>query len=268
MRRTSSSRGQPWWRAKRMSSFAFETTALCCGVPATVTPCPRRTSSSPSSRSTRSARRTVLAFTWRTAASAFAEGSRSPGLISPSAIARRISAATCSKSANASDELSRKRAQAVFRNRQHFVGAVVEHRTRSPRPCRGLSEALIENVLPASRIRRLTRREEIAVESLHEVVHPVPGGAFDEVLALLPNIWVRTPVLAVGKFSQHERPSDTPTPSDRVGGVMDLIASAASFEDDHQPRTPFAPISNETTSRPVQGRGARECSPPPQSLRA
>ena len=59
-------------------------------------PRPRRNSSSPSSRSTRSERSTVLVLTPRTAARSLAGGSRSPGFASPSAIARRISPATCS----------------------------------------------------------------------------------------------------------------------------------------------------------------------------
>jgi hypothetical protein len=66
------------------------------GVAATEMPRPRRNSSSPSSRSSRSARRTVLVLTPRTAARSFAGGRLSPGFASPSAIARRISAATCS----------------------------------------------------------------------------------------------------------------------------------------------------------------------------
>ena len=44
----------------------------------------------------RSARSTVFVLTPRTAARSFAGGSRSPGFASPSAIARRISPATCS----------------------------------------------------------------------------------------------------------------------------------------------------------------------------
>ena len=59
-------------------------------------PRPRRNSSRPSSRSSRSARSTVLVLTPRTAARSFAGGRRSPGFASPSAIARRISPATCS----------------------------------------------------------------------------------------------------------------------------------------------------------------------------
>ena len=59
-------------------------------------PRPRRNSSSPSSRSSRSERSTVLVLTPRTAARSFAGGRRSPGFASPSAIARRISPATCS----------------------------------------------------------------------------------------------------------------------------------------------------------------------------
>jgi len=50
----------------------------------------------PSSRSSHRARRTVLVLTPRTAARSLAGGSRSPGRASPSAIARRISPATCS----------------------------------------------------------------------------------------------------------------------------------------------------------------------------
>ena len=72
------------------------TTAPRSGVPATEMPRPRRNSSSPSSRSRRSERSTVLVLTPRTAARSLAGGSRSPGLASPSAIARRISPATCS----------------------------------------------------------------------------------------------------------------------------------------------------------------------------
>src|SRR5438128_1823256 len=59
-------------------------------------PRPRRNSSRPSSRRTRRARRTVFVLTSRTAARSRAGGRRSPGPASPSAIARRISAATCS----------------------------------------------------------------------------------------------------------------------------------------------------------------------------
>src|SRR5437764_3720633 len=73
-------------------------TAPFSGVPATVTPRPRRNSSIPSSRRRRKERSTVFVFTPRTAARSRAGGSRSPGFASPSAIARRISAATCSKS--------------------------------------------------------------------------------------------------------------------------------------------------------------------------
>src|SRR4029077_3757730 len=73
-------------------------TALFSGVPATVTPRPRRNSSRPSSRRSRSERKTVFVFTPSTAARSRAGGKRSPGFASPSAIALRISAATCSKS--------------------------------------------------------------------------------------------------------------------------------------------------------------------------
>ncbi len=59
-------------------------------------PRPRRNSSRPSSRSSRSERSTVFVFTPRTAARSLAGGRRSPGFASPSAIARRISPATCS----------------------------------------------------------------------------------------------------------------------------------------------------------------------------
>jgi hypothetical protein len=59
-------------------------------------PRPRWNSRRPSSRSWRSARRTVLVLTPRTAARSRAGGSRSPGTASPSAIARRMSAATWS----------------------------------------------------------------------------------------------------------------------------------------------------------------------------
>src|SRR5436190_2879487 len=65
------------------------------GVPVTVMPRPRRNSSRPSSRSSRSARSTVFVFTPSTVARSFAGGKRSPGFASPSLIARRISAATC-----------------------------------------------------------------------------------------------------------------------------------------------------------------------------
>jgi hypothetical protein len=58
-------------------------------------PMPAAELSSPSSRSTRSERSTVLVLTPRTAARSLAGGRRSPGFASPSAIARRISAATC-----------------------------------------------------------------------------------------------------------------------------------------------------------------------------
>jgi hypothetical protein len=66
------------------------------GVPATEMPRPRRNSRSPSSRSSRRARSTVLVLTSRMAARSLAGGRRSPGLASPLAMARRISAATCS----------------------------------------------------------------------------------------------------------------------------------------------------------------------------
>ncbi len=62
----------------------------------TVTARPRPISMSPSSRSSRSARRTVLRLTPRTAARSQAWGMRCPDSASPSAIARRIAAATCS----------------------------------------------------------------------------------------------------------------------------------------------------------------------------
>ena len=65
-------------------------------VPETEMPRPRRNSRSPSSRNRRSERSTVLVFTPRMAARSLAGGRRSPGFASPSAIARRISAATCS----------------------------------------------------------------------------------------------------------------------------------------------------------------------------
>jgi hypothetical protein len=77
--------------ARRTSSLACATTAPRSGVPATVMPRPRRKSSKPSSRSSRSARSTVFVFTPRTAARSLAGGSRSPGVASPFAIARRIS---------------------------------------------------------------------------------------------------------------------------------------------------------------------------------
>ncbi len=56
------------------SSLALSTTAPCEGVPATVTPRPRRNSSNPSSRNRRRARSTVLAFTSNTAARSRAGG--------------------------------------------------------------------------------------------------------------------------------------------------------------------------------------------------
>src|SRR3954468_15171686 len=59
-------------------------------------PRPRRNSSRPSSRRARSARSTVFVLTPSTAARSLAGGSRSPGFASPSAIARRSSAAACS----------------------------------------------------------------------------------------------------------------------------------------------------------------------------
>lgn len=71
-------------------------TDLSGASPTTVIPLPRRNSRSPSSRSWRRARRTVLEFTPSTAARSLAGGRRSPGPASPSAMARRISAATCS----------------------------------------------------------------------------------------------------------------------------------------------------------------------------
>src|SRR5665213_3313964 len=72
-------------------------------MPATVMPRPRRNSSRPSSRKVRSARSTVLWLTPRTAARSRAGGSRSPARASPSAMARRTWAATCSCSGVASD---------------------------------------------------------------------------------------------------------------------------------------------------------------------
>ncbi len=93
---TSSSKRYPWCRAKSTSSFARWTTAPRSGVPVTEMPRPRRNSSSPSSRSSRRERSTVFVLTPRTAARSFAGGRRSPGFASPSAIARRISPATCS----------------------------------------------------------------------------------------------------------------------------------------------------------------------------
>src|SRR4051794_8081696 len=59
-------------------------------------PRPRRNSRSPSSRSCLSARKTVFRLTSSSAARSRAGGRRSPGCASPSAIARLISAATCS----------------------------------------------------------------------------------------------------------------------------------------------------------------------------
>ena len=93
---------KPCRRAKSNSSRARTMTAVRSGVPATVTPRPRRNSKSPSSRNRRKARKTVLELTCRTAAKSLAGGNRSPGDASPSAIARRISAATCSWSASGS----------------------------------------------------------------------------------------------------------------------------------------------------------------------
>ena len=58
---------------------ARATTAPRSGEPVTVIPLPRRNSSRPSSRSSRSARRTVSVFTPSSAARSFAGGSRSPG---------------------------------------------------------------------------------------------------------------------------------------------------------------------------------------------
>ena len=71
------------------------TSAPRAGVPLTRTPCPRRNSSSPSSRSMRRARSTVFVLMPMTAARSRAGGSRSPGCASLSAIARRICAAAC-----------------------------------------------------------------------------------------------------------------------------------------------------------------------------
>ena len=96
MSASSSSRPYPCRRANRTRSRARSMTAPCSGAAATVIPRPRRKSRSPSSRNARNARSTVFVFTARTAARSRAGGSRSPGLASPSAIARRISAATCS----------------------------------------------------------------------------------------------------------------------------------------------------------------------------
>lgn len=67
-------------------------------------PRPRRNSRSPSSRRIRSARNTVFVFTTpSTAARSRAGGRRSPGFASSSAMARRISAATCSWRASRSE---------------------------------------------------------------------------------------------------------------------------------------------------------------------
>jgi hypothetical protein len=86
----------PARRVVRGSSLARAITAPRSAAPATEIPRPRRNSSNLSSRSIRSARSTVFVLTPRTAARSFAGGRRSPGFASPSAIARRISAATCS----------------------------------------------------------------------------------------------------------------------------------------------------------------------------
>ena len=69
---------EPCQRAKSRNSFSRVTTAPRSGVPATTMARPRPSSTSPSSRSTRSARRTVLVFTPSTAARSFACGIRSP----------------------------------------------------------------------------------------------------------------------------------------------------------------------------------------------
>jgi hypothetical protein len=102
---TSSSRRRPWYRARRRSSLALRMTALRDGAAlVTVIPRPRRNSTSPSSRRSRNARRTVFALTPSTVARSRAGGRRSPGLASPSANARRIWAATCSWSGATSPE--------------------------------------------------------------------------------------------------------------------------------------------------------------------
>src|ERR1700733_11231165 len=66
------------------------------GLPVTRIARPRPISTRPPSRRSRSARRTVLLLTPSTVARSRACGMRSPGPASPSLMARRISAATCS----------------------------------------------------------------------------------------------------------------------------------------------------------------------------
>ncbi len=93
---TTSSVRYPWRRAKSTNSLTLTSMALCSGVPTTVIPRPRRNSRSPSSRRMCMALRTVFLLTPRTAAMSLTSGRRSPGAASPSAIARRMSAATWS----------------------------------------------------------------------------------------------------------------------------------------------------------------------------
>ena len=88
------SRSYPCRRANSTNSRTRRRTAPFSAVPVTVMPLPRPNSTRPSSRSMCMARNTVFLFTPRTAAMSLARGERSPGPASPSAMARRISAAT------------------------------------------------------------------------------------------------------------------------------------------------------------------------------
>src|SRR5919106_874312 len=141
-------------------------TALCSGVPATVMPRPRRNSSRPSSRSWRSARKTVFRLTSRTAARSRAGGSRSPGFASPSAITRRISAATCScrSVGSARSTLTRNMVPVKLASREVTMSILT--RARPPRADDPADAEALEALIEEARQRARRRRRGYAASAL------------------------------------------------------------------------------------------------------
>src|SRR5829696_1886311 len=178
MMSTSSSSRYPCRRAICTSSFACATTAPRCGVPTTVIPRPRRNSSSPSSRRRRSARSTVFVLTPSTAARSRAGGRRSPGFASPSAIARRISPATCSWSSVRSwrSTLTPIMMLAIVASSHASDAVTVTAPPRRPREAAPADLEALEALIEEARRRARRRRQRNGVAAL--IAGVTAAGAF------------------------------------------------------------------------------------------
>src|SRR5579859_1269330 len=134
-----------------------------------------RISSRPSSRRARSARRTVLVLTPITAARWRAGGSLSPGFASPSAIARRISAATCSCRCAGSSR-SMLTPSNVPSRVAHYVAVQTPPAPRST-PDPGIEDGVIEDARARQRrYRRIGWALAAAVVSAGALIAGLVGG--------------------------------------------------------------------------------------------